>query len=227
MLKLTFWCLFAVNVVLFALGKGYLGSLGGDAREPGRLKNQLNADKISLISPARASAEAADSAAAAGAAAAPRRLIACTEIGNFVLADARRFEARVADLELGDRQARHNAPGQEISSYIVHIPPQGSKEGADKKTAELKQLGVTNYFVISDNTALRWAISLGVFKTEAAAQTLLASLLKQGVHSARVSPRYAPSKQFAYQFRDLDGPTKSRLDQIKADFPEQDMHGCK
>jgi len=230
MLKLTFWCLLAINVALFALGRGYLGSAAGDAREPGRLKNQLDADKISLISAARANAAAADNASASAntnvnAAAAP--VLACTEIGNFPPSDASRFETAVAALALGDRQSRHNVQGQDISSYIVYIPPQGSKEGADKKTVELKQLGVTNYFVMSDNSPLRWAISLGVFKTEPAAQTLLAALLKQGVHSARVGPRYTASKQFAYQFRDLDGPTKTRLDQIKAGFPATDMHACK
>jgi hypothetical protein len=230
-LKLTFWCLLAVNVVLFALGRGYLGSAAGDAHEPGRLKNQLEADKISLISAARANAAAADSANAnattAAATTAAPVILACTELGNFAPADARRFETEVTALALGDRQSRHNVQGQDISSYIVYIPPQGSKDGADKKTAELKQLGVTNYFVISDNSPLRWAISLGVFKTEPAAQTLLAALVKQGVHSARVSPRYAASKQFAYQFRDLDGPTKARLDQIKAGYPATDMHTCK
>ena len=254
MLKLTFWCLLAINVALFALGRGYLGSAAGDAHEPGRLKNQLAADKISLISALRANAAAADSAAAANGAmngatngttsgtangaagaavsasatpAAPATITACTEIGNFVLADARRFETEVAALALGDRQSRHNVQGQEISSYIVYIAPQGSKDGADKKTAELKQLGVTNYFVMSDNSPMRWAISLGVFKTEPPAQALLATLLKQGVHSARVGPRYSASKQVAYQFRNLDGATRTRLEQIKSAFPTQDMHTCK
>jgi hypothetical protein len=226
MLKLTFWCLLAINVALFALGHGYLGSFAGDAREPGRLKNQLDADKISLISAARANAAAADSASVAATTTAPV-ILACTEIASFAPTDARRFETEVAALALGDRQSRHNVQGQDISSYIVYIPPQGSKEGADRKTAELKQLGVSNYFVMSDNSPLRWAISLGVFKTEPAAQTLLAALVKQGVHSARVSPRYTASKQFAYQFRDLDGPTKLRLDQIKAGYPATEMRTCK
>jgi hypothetical protein len=86
---------------------------------------------------------------------------------------------------------------------------------------------VTNYFVISDNSALRWGISLGVFKTETMAQTLLANLNKQGVHSARVSPRFGGSKQVMFQFRDLDAVSKARLDQIKAAFPAQEMHACK
>ncbi|MDC8760615.1 SPOR domain-containing protein [Janthinobacterium fluminis] len=219
MLKLLFWLLLAVNAALFALGQGYLGYFQADAHEPQRLKNQLNSEKLRLIS-------AADAARAVPAPA-PPELFACTEVGNFLMADARRFEAAVDVLALGERQSRRNVAGQEISSYIVYIPPQGSKEGADKKAGELKQLGVSNYFIMSDNTPMRWAISLGVFKLEAGAQNLLASLNKQGVHSARVAPRYSGSKQLAFQFRDLDRAGKTRLAQIAAGFPEQEMHSCK
>lgn len=224
MLKFIFWFLLGANALAFILGQGYLGSLHDGEREPARVKNQLNAEKLKLISAASAQAATAPPPAASG----PRpETFPCTEIGNFVLADARRFEARAALLLLGDRQSRHNVPGQDISSYMVYIPPQASKESADKKAGELKQLGVTNYFVISDNSALRWGISLGVFKTEAMAQTLLANLTKQGVHSARVSPRFGGSKQVMFQFRDLDAVSKARLDQIKAAFPAQEMRACK
>ena len=232
MLKLIFWLLLAVNGVLYAYGQGYLGHFSGNEREPVRLKNQQNADKLVLIPPARANAAlAALNPAAAAASAAPEEkkaeTVACYEVGNFVLADARRFEAAVAPLELGDRQARRNMPGTEISSYIVHIPSQGSKEAADKKTAELRALGVTNYFVMSDNPTMRWAVSLGVFKTEAAAQTQLAMLQKQGVHSARVAPRMSGSKLLAFQFRDISGEVKAQLeDKLKA-FPNQEGRSCK
>ena len=39
---------------------------------------------------------------------------------------------------------------------IVNIPPMGSKEAADKKVAELRGLGVTNYFVMSQQTNTRF-----------------------------------------------------------------------
>ncbi len=230
MLKLIFWLLLAVNGVLYAYGQGYLGHFSGNEREPARLKNQQNGDKLTVIPAAKAEAAVAALKPAVADEAEPEKkaeAVACYEVGNFALADARRFETAVAPLELGDHQARRNMPGTEVSSYIVHIPPQGSKEGADKKTAELRALGVTNYFVMSDNPAMRWAISLGVFKTEAAAQTLLAQLQKQGVHSARIAPRMSGSKLLAFQFRDISGSTKAQLeDKLKA-FPNQESRSCK
>ena len=229
MLKFVFWLLAGVNLLVLAIGQGYLGSFRTETREPARLKNQLQASKLTLLTQEQATAPAALPAAEGAAAAAPAAppSYACTEVGNFLLADGRRFEAQVAALDLGDRQSRRNVAGQDISSYMVYIPPQGSKEGADRKAGELKQLGVTNYFIMNESSPLRWGISLGVFKSETSAQSQLAMLNKQGVHSARIAPRYSASKQFAYQFRDLDAATRARLEKIKAQFPEQELRSCK
>ena len=228
MLKFVFWLLAGVNLLVLAIGQGYLGSFRTETREPARLKNQLQANQLTLLTQEQATAPAADEAATPAAAVpAPPPSYACTEVGNFLLADGRRFEAQVAALELGDRQSRRNVAGQDISSYMVYIPPQGSKEGADRKAGELKQLGVTNYFIMNESSPLRWGISLGVFKSETSAQSQLASLNKQGVHSARVAPRYSASKQLAYQFRDLDAATRARLEKIKTQFPEQELRSCK
>lgn len=227
MLKFVFWLLAGVNLLVLAIGQGYLGSFRTETREPARLKNQLQANKLTLLTQEQAAPPAAEEAAPAAAAPAPPPSYACTEVGNFLLADGRRFEAQVAALDLGDRQSRRNVAGQDISSYMVYIPPQGSKEGADRKAGELKQLGVTNYFIINEGSAQRWGISLGVFKSETSAQSQLASLNKQGVHSARVAPRYSASKQLAYQFRDLDAATRARLEKIKTQFPEQELRNCK
>lgn len=228
MLKFIFWSLLAVNAALFAYGRGYLGHFSGNENEPERLLNQLNANKLAVISADQANKQAAAAAAAVNdAKPAPPPVQACVEIASFVLADARRFEAQLAALDLGDRQSRHNLPGTEVSSYIVYIPPQGSKEGADKKAGELRALGVSNYYIIQENTPLHWGISLGVFKTETAAQNQLAALMKQGVRTARVAPRLSGSKQLAFQFRDVDAELKAKLEKIRAGFPDTTVRNCK
>jgi cell division septation protein DedD len=223
-LKFIFWILLCLNGLVFAYGQGYLGRFKGNEHEPARMKNQLNTDKLTLISSASASAAAAAAAPEAPKAPEP---IACFEVGNFSAAEARRFEARLAPLALGERQTRQNVASQEITSHIVYIPSQGSKEAAERKAAELKNLGVSNYFIMSDNTPMKWAISLGVFKSEAAAQTLLAALGKQGVHSARISGRAAQASKLAYQFRAIDPDTRARIDDIAGSFPALENRTCK
>ncbi|MGW8390505.1 SPOR domain-containing protein [Pseudoduganella sp. HUAS MS19] len=228
MLKLIFALLLVANAALYAYGQGYLGQFSGNEHEPGRLQKQQNADKLHLIS-----ATEAESAVAAVAPPPPEPVtrdepatVACLEVGNFVLDDARKFENRLAPLELGDRQQRRNVSEQEVSSYIVHIPPQASRAAAEKKADELRELGVTNFFILNDSSPLKWGISLGVFRTEAAAQAQLAALVKQGVQTARVTPRYTSSKQVYFQFRGISEDAKARIAKVAARFPEQETRSC-
>jgi hypothetical protein len=217
MLKFFFWILLLANSALFAYQQGYLDALVSSGREPARMSNQFNADKIRLI-PASA---AADSSAAATN---KPELAACTEIGNFNAEDARRFEAKLAALALGDRISRRGI--QEVASHIVYIPPQGDKEGADKKAGELRRMGVTDFYIIQDNSNLRWGISLGVFKQEEAARAHLASLNQKGVHSARIGQRSVTANMVAFQLKDLEADMKTAVEKVKAEFPRQDVREC-
>ncbi len=263
MLKFIFWCLLALNAALLAYGQGWLGNFKQSVREPGRIDNQLNRDRLKLLggepgaqpagaggdalppsAPAAAPAPAAATAAAAAPAATPLpasaaapspaagspgtapALVACTLVGNFAATDARRFEALLAPLELGDRQSRENLTVPEVTSYIVFIPPHASKEAADRKAEELKNQGVSNYFIMNDTSPMKWAISLGVFKSENAANTLLAALNKRGVSNAKVAGRTSQSPRLAYRIRNIDAATKARLDAINARFPEQEARAC-
>ena len=54
MLKFTFWALLSVNVLLLAYGQGFLGSVKSGEHEPARLKNQLNATQLVLVSASQA-----------------------------------------------------------------------------------------------------------------------------------------------------------------------------
>ncbi|MGZ8291079.1 MAG: SPOR domain-containing protein [Telluria sp.] len=236
MLKFIFWALLCINAVLFAYGRGYLGNFKGNEREPARMKAQLSAGKLALVPaaaalapavPAPAPAPVAPAPESAPAAPEPAKLVACIEIGNFNAQEARRFDNRVAALKLAQRPERQSIAGTEITSHMVHIPPQASREAADRKAEELKNLGVSNFYVIPDNTPMKWAISLGVFKSENAAKTLLAALDKQGVEGARISGRGTQVTRTAYRFRGIDEAARARLERIAAGFPEQRVRSCK
>ncbi len=151
-------------------------------------------------------------------------VLACTEVGNFGPDDAKRFSAELASLSLGDRVKQRAL--QEVANHMVYIPPQADKEGAEKKAGELRKLGVEDFFIIQDNSPMRWGISLGVFKHEDAARTHLAALNQKGVRSARIGQRTVTSSQVAFQVRDLDEDGKAALDKVKAGFPKQEMRKC-
>ena len=129
------------------------------------------------------------------------------------MAEARRFDTRLAALDLGERPSRQARQERDVSSWLVNIPPQGSKEAADKKAGELRNLGISNFFIMQGDSPLKWAISLGVFKTETGAQTFLAQLNKQGVRTARITPRGSQETVYSYRFRNV---TEAQRDGIVA-----------
>lgn len=74
--------------------------------------------------------------------------------------------------------------------YWVHMPAQKSgKAGAQKKAAEVRELGVTTYSIISSEGADQWAISFGVYSSLERADVALEALRKSGVRSAIVRER--------------------------------------
>ena len=246
MLRLAFWSLLFLNVVLFAFAQGLLGTGKSNEHEPARLKRQFNTAKMALLTrdQAEAAAKAAappaggDAAAGTPAASAPASPVAaqtapapapafaCTEIGPLTTSDARRFEARLAALDLGDRQSRETVQAQDVTSWLVHIPSQGSKEAADRKAAELRDLGVTNFFIMQGDSPLKYAISLGVFKTESGAEALLAQLGKQGVHTARIAPRGPQTTHYVYRVRGLDAATRKRIEGYAERYDGADVKNC-
>jgi hypothetical protein len=222
-LKFIFWSLLCLNGLLLAYSQGLLGSYNGNEREPARLRNQMGTDKLRLVP---VPAPAAGAVPVVDAATAKPAILACIEAGSFSAAEARRFEAKLAPLQLGERQARHNLATTDATSHIVFIPPQGSKEAAERKAGELKNLGVSDYFIVSDNSSLRWGISLGVFKSEAAAQALLSTLGKQGVHSARMAARGAQPSKLAFRFSAIDAATRAKIDAITGPFAGVETRNC-
>lgn len=232
MLKFLFLCLLIVNGLLFAYHQGHLEKIFPSGREPGRMSRQLNADKFKLIPapgvtasvPASTSTVAASSEVAEPNPGAKPNLSACTEIGNFTGAEAKRFEARLAGVPIAAKLSRRAV--QEMSSHMILIPPQENREGAEKKAGELRRLGVTDFYVISENTDQRWGVSLGIFKTEEAARARFAALNQQGVQSARLIEHKIPLPRVAFQLRDLDGDAQAMIDKIKLEFPRQEVRGC-
>jgi hypothetical protein len=244
-LRFVFWSLLFLNAIVFAYAKGLLGTNTASEEERARIKPQLEAARLTLLTneqaeaakpasaaaaeaSAPAAAEAAPAAAQAPApAAAPAKALACIDVGTFSSGEARRFESRLASLDLGERQSRQAVQAQDVTSYLVNIPPQPSKDAADRKAAELRELGVTNFFIMQGESPLKWAISLGVFKTESGAQTLLAQLNKQGVHSARITPRGPQATRYTYRFRDLEEPARARIVTVADAVSAAEVKSCR
>ncbi len=107
----------------------------------------------------------------------------------------------------------------------MFIPPQANRPAALKKAAELKKLGVDDYFVVQDEE-FRWALSLGVFRTAEAARTRLLALRAQGVRSAQVGPREMMVPKVWLQMKGIDLATQARLKEIARQVDGSELRGC-
>ena len=146
---------------------------------------------------------------------------ACMEWGVFAGPGVARAEAALAKLELpADRIEPVVA---DASGYWVYLPPLKTKAEIDRKLGELKGFGITEFFVVQDAGQWRNAISLGIFRTEEAAQAFLAKLKERGVRSAVVARRANFLKQVAFHVREPNDATVARLTIIQQEFPGSEL----
>jgi len=214
-MRALFFALIFANLLFFGWHSGYLGPGEEKKGEPERMNMQIAPEKVRLVSAvdARRQVEAAQARNA------------CVEWGSFPVQDADRAQAALAALGLGERLSSRKV--EEAAQWWVFMPPQGGKANADKKTEELKRLGVSDYFVVAEEGAAnRWAISLGVFRTEEAARNFLAAMTARGVKTARVGERETRVQKTIFQIRGADDALRAKLNDVRKDFPGVDFKPC-
>lgn len=230
MLRFFFYCFLIVNVVFLSMILGVFGQAEAN-KKTAQQRTELHPEQLQLITADAASALVESESASkrnedkkAQEASAASQVIACLEVSPFQQSELAGFETKLKSLALGDRQSRRNVI--DLASHIVFIPSLGSKDGADKKAAELKRLGINEFFIIQDQSNLRWGISLGVFRTEEAAKQHLANLNGKGVKTARIGQRTVTVNKFAFQLHNLTADEKKRFDAIMGDYHEQEVKAC-
>jgi hypothetical protein len=82
----------------------------------------------------------------------------------------------------------------------------------------LKAFGITEFFVVQDTGQWKNSISLGIFRTEDAAQGYLAKLKERGVKSAIAARRENFLKQVAFHVREPNPATVAKLTELQKEF---------
>jgi len=146
---------------------------------------------------------------------------ACLEWGLFAGPAVTRAENALARLELPASQVERTVA--DAGGYWVYMPPLKTKAEIDRKLGELKSLGVTEFFVVQDAGKWKNAISLGIFRTEEAAQGFLVKLQDRGVRSAVAARRENFLKQVAFHVREPNPATVAKLTELQKEFPGSEM----
>lgn len=216
-MRLLFLLLVLANVAFFAWARYYAPSqAAGDAAS---LARQVAPEKLKIVPPRELPALSLSRKTATGAG-----LAGCLEWGSFSLADTARAEKALEPLGLGSRLGQRRA--EEATGWWVFIPSQGSRQAALKKAAELKSLAVDHYFIVQEEGEFRWALSLGVFRSEEAAQARLAALRSLGVRTAQVGPRETVVPKFWLQVKGVDTALEARLKDIARQIEGSELRSC-
>lgn len=213
-MRALFFVLMLANLVFFAWHAGYLEPLVERVGEGDRLSQQIAPEKIRVITLDEARQIASGL---------PRPL-ACVDWGSFPAQELERALVLLATMNPPPKFTQRKL--EETAGWWVYLPSQGSKANADKKVAELKQLGISEFFVVNDDGASKFAISLGVFKSEDAARNYLDVVTRRGVQTAQVDERETRVAKTVLQFREVDPPLRIKLNELKRDFVGLDMKDC-
>lgn len=225
-MRALFLFLIFANVAFLAWSRYFSPPDAG--ADPLPLSRQIEPEKLKVVPPAEAPAPSAPAKPAApvppqgGAAAAIASR--CMEWGSFTLADAPRAERAIEPLGLGDRLGQRRT--EETAGWWVYIPPQSGRQGALRKAAELKGLGIDEYFIVSDESDLRWAVSLGVFRNQEAAQARLDTLRDRGVKSAQMGARETHVPKVWLQVRGVDAALEARLRDVARQVEGSELRPC-
>ena len=222
-MRVVFFLLLLANFGFFAWI--YFGA-DRASDEPQLMQQQVNAQEIRLLSPDQIAKLAAERARQA--AERPRlsraALVPCLELGAFSPVDVPRAQQALEPLALGARLSQRRT--EEVASYWVFIPPLRSRQAASQKAAELKKLGIEDFFIVQEDAKFRYAISLGVFKTSEAAQARLAELKTKGVRTARVSPKETSVQKVYFAVREVPDALVAKLNELRQTFAGTELRDC-
>ena len=214
-MRIAFLLLILANVAFFGWAR-YVAPPEA-AADPQPLGREIEPQKLKVIAPADLPPIAARPTPAP-------IVLKCIEWGSFTVADAWQAQAALEPLQLGARLAQRRT--EESAGWWVFIPPQASRGAALKKAGELKALAVDDYYIVQDEGPNRWAVSLGVFRTEEAAQARLAALRGQGVRSAQVGSRETPVPKVWLQVKGVDAALYARLKDVARTMDGSELREC-
>jgi cell division protein FtsN len=217
MSRLFFLILLMANLIVLILYLLGLTPWNHDEREPARLKQQLNSERIRVLTEQE---QAAQSAAEKNSSS-----IKCLQVGTFNKQSTAAFENRLARLELTDLPKKLMV--SEEGTFMVFLPPvKKGQTATQKRLDELRKFGFADLHFIQDQSARRGGISLGVFRKLELAQLQLEHAHRIGATDARIENYTMTVTRTAYQLRGLPSKAKPQLESILTEFAGTEISEC-
>lgn len=150
---------------------------------------------------------------------------ACLAWRQLTVAEADKVAAMMGK-RFADYKLSRKIVAGESNGWWVYIPALPGKPEADKKAGELRDLGVTDFFIVQDGTS-RHAISLGIFSSEKGGNDRLAELKAKGVRSAVIGPRPSKDTFVALQAKGPGGKKPAVIAAVAEAIQKNEALACK
>ena len=203
-LRTVLLLLLLANLTFF--GYTRLDSTGGG--EAVRLADQVQPDKIQLLTPQQVAALGPGKVAALAD--------VCLEWGPIAEGDRARSLAEFEPLALGKLLTQRRV--ETSTAFWVYLPPVANRADAERRAADAKARGASDVSIV-ENGPQRHAVSLGAFVTEDAAKARLADVERLGVANARLGPRQQVVASTLFVIRDPQAPVIARLRELVPAYP--------
>jgi hypothetical protein len=195
--------LILLNVVLF----GYARLDRVAQSEVARLQEQVQPERIKLLTPQQVAALGPGKVAALAD--------VCVEWGPFGDVDRARAQADLEPLELGRLVSQR--PVVLDNAWWVNLGAMATRAAAERRAAELRAQGISDLSV-ADAGRGQFTVSLGIFRSEAAANARAETLAARAVLGTHVEPRQQGVAQTMIVVRDPPQPVMARLRDLQGQY---------
>jgi hypothetical protein len=204
--------LLLANLALFALTR-LDSAAGGEAQ---RLAEQVQPEKVKLLTPQQVAALGPTKVASLND--------VCVEWGPLSEAERTRAMTELAPLGLGPLVTPRRV---EAGGYSVTLSGFPNLAAAERRAAELRARGISDLSVL-DLGRGQYAVALGIFRTESAANGRADALAQQGITGTRVAARAAGVQQTMLVFRDPPQPAVAKLRELAPAYAGTEIRvgGC-
>ena len=200
--------LFLLNVALF----GYARLDRAAQSEASRLNEQIQPDRVRVLAPQQVAALGPGKVAALAD--------VCLEWGPFSESDRARAQAELEPLQLGRLVSQRSVTSD--TAWWVNTGPMATRGAAERRAAELRAQAIDDLSVV-DYARGQFTISLGVYRTETAANARAEAMVARGVAGAHAEPRQPGVTQSMLVVRDPPQPAVARLRELQPQYPGSDL----
>ena len=206
-MRIAVLLLFLLNVALF----GYARLDRAAQSEASRLNEQIQPDRVRVLAPQQVAALGPGKVAALAD--------VCLEWGPFSESDRARAQAELEPLQLGRLVSQRSVTSD--TAWWVNTGPMATRGAAERRAAELRAQAIDDLSVV-DYARGQFTISLGVYRTETAANARAEAMVARGA-GAPAEPRQPGVTQSMLVVRDPPQPAVARLRELQPQYPGSDL----